>query len=100
MLDYPTSIYKFRDNIPERLHWNLVEIQCLRNRKHELISRIRFQKINKVLKQVSSRKTQESDFKIQQSIKTKCQAEELKNQISKVNKVSKQSVKANFPSLI
>ena len=54
-----------------------------------------FSKINKVLKQVSSRKTQESDFKIQQSIKT-----ELKNQISKVNKVSKQSVKANFPSLI
>ena len=67
---------------------------------------------------MSSRKTQESDFKIQQSIKTKCQAEELKNQISKVNKVSKyqqsikvskyqsinkvskQSVKANFPSLI
>ena len=69
MLDYPTSIYKFRDNIPERLHWNLVEIQCLRNRRHELISRIRFQK------------------------STKCQAEKLKNQISKFNKVLKQSVK-------
>ena len=38
-----TISQKFRDNSPERLHWNLAEIQCLRNRKHELTSRIKFQ---------------------------------------------------------
>ena len=54
------------------------------------------------IEQVSSRKLKNQISKFNKVLKqsVKCQAEELKNQISKVNKVSKQSVKANFPSLI
>ena len=80
MLDYPTSIYKFRDNIPEiqGQYPGTPSLESCRNSMPKesqtwINLKNQISKINKVLKQVSSRK--------------------LKNQISKFNKVLKQSVK-------
>ena len=127
MLDYPISIYKFRDNIPEiqGQYPGTASLESCRNSMPKesqtwINLKNQISKINKVLKQVSSRKLKNQISKFNKVLKqsVKCQAEELKNQISKVkkvskyqqsikvskyqsiNKVSKQSVKANFPSLI
>ena len=82
MLDYPISIYKFRDNIPEiqGQYPGTPSLESCRNsmpKESQTWINIKNQisKINKILKQVSSRK--------------------LKNQISKFNKVLKQSSKSS-----
>ena len=108
-MDYPTSIYKFRDNIPEiqGQYPGTASLESCRNSMPKesqtwINLKNQISKINKVLKQVSSRKLKNQISKFNKVLKqsVKCQAEELKNQISKVKKVSKyqQSIKTKCQS--